>query len=299
MAGKSIELFLVDGTPGGIITAEISGWTGKLISAPRAKLNQLLSRDEAGSNGVYLLLGEDPEAINSKWVYIGRTESFIARLRDHHINKPQWQRVVIVSSLHHSFNEGHWGYMEANLLHAAKAAARCTLADNKNTPRGRKLSESQEAAVEDFIKQVKMVLPILGVDIFRSAHSSPPKAEMQTVDTPIFTIERPKRGIKAHLKVVDGECFLLEGSHLALDVKLKGNVPSTRYKAANIRAMRQKLIDDGSFVIEETAIRVARDVPFSSPSAASNMVLAASTNGRKEWVTSQDQTYGDWEDSQK
>ena len=35
---RSIELFLAEGTPGGLITAEISGWTGKIIAAPRQSL---------------------------------------------------------------------------------------------------------------------------------------------------------------------------------------------------------------------------------------------------------------------
>lgn len=32
--GHHIELFLVDGTPGGITTAEIIGWTGHVLSGP-------------------------------------------------------------------------------------------------------------------------------------------------------------------------------------------------------------------------------------------------------------------------
>ncbi|MCZ7629642.1 MAG: hypothetical protein M5U19_11580 [Microthrixaceae bacterium] len=32
-AGKSIRLFLVDGTPGGLLTAEIMNWTGHVIAA--------------------------------------------------------------------------------------------------------------------------------------------------------------------------------------------------------------------------------------------------------------------------
>ena len=35
MSGKQIKLFLVDGTPGGLTTAEITNWTGHLISARR------------------------------------------------------------------------------------------------------------------------------------------------------------------------------------------------------------------------------------------------------------------------
>lgn len=295
MAGRSIELFLADGTPGGLITAEISGWTGKLIAAPRAKLNQLLAREEAKSNGVYLLLGEDAEAINSTWCYIGRTENFADRLRNHQSTKSQWDRVVIISSLHNSFNEGHWGYMEAQLVQAAREAKRCSLDENKNNPQGRKLSEAQEAAVESFIANVKMVLPVLGVDILRSANAPTSQLSTPTVDAPIFTIERPRREINAQLKVVDGELFLLEGSRVTSQCNIKGSAPSTLRTAAKIRAAHQKLIDDGSFVVEGLSALVTRDIPFTSPSAASDVVLGASTNGRREWVTNEGLSYGDWE----
>ena len=44
--GKTIRIFLVDGNPNGILTAEIINWTGSVISAPRTKLSQLAKRDE-------------------------------------------------------------------------------------------------------------------------------------------------------------------------------------------------------------------------------------------------------------
>jgi hypothetical protein len=38
--GKSVRLFLADGTPGGLLTAEIMNWTGHLVTAPRSDLDQ-------------------------------------------------------------------------------------------------------------------------------------------------------------------------------------------------------------------------------------------------------------------
>ncbi|MDO5081518.1 hypothetical protein [Buchananella hordeovulneris] len=119
MSGKHIEVFLVDGEPGGITTASISGWTGHILSGPRTALPRLLSRDEARRNGVYLLLGDDPDAIEGLSCYIGRTED--------------------------SFYEGHWGYLEARLIEIATISKRCSLLDNAQTPQARKLSEAQQS----------------------------------------------------------------------------------------------------------------------------------------------------------
>jgi hypothetical protein len=38
--GKTIRIFLADGEPIGILLAEISNWTGKLLVAPRSQLDQ-------------------------------------------------------------------------------------------------------------------------------------------------------------------------------------------------------------------------------------------------------------------
>jgi hypothetical protein len=51
--GKSVRLFLADGTPGGLLTAEIMNWTGHIIAAPRSDL----SACTAGGPGRHGLLG--------------------------------------------------------------------------------------------------------------------------------------------------------------------------------------------------------------------------------------------------
>lgn len=159
MSGKHIELFLVDGEPGGIMTANVSGWTGHILSGPRTALTRILARDEAHRNGVYLLLGDDPDAIENIACYIGRTEDFSARFRQHDRQKDWWDRAVLISSRDDSFNEGHWGYLEARLVEIASTAKRCSLPDNAQTPQPRKLSEAQQSDAEAFLDQVRGVLP--------------------------------------------------------------------------------------------------------------------------------------------
>lgn len=59
--GKSVKLFLADGTPNGILPAEIINWTGHVLSAPRSKLAELIQREECTKTGVYFLISHDPE----------------------------------------------------------------------------------------------------------------------------------------------------------------------------------------------------------------------------------------------
>ena len=59
--GKTIRIFLADGEPTGILLAEISNRTGKVLVVPRSQLDQLSKREEVRRTGVYLLVGPHPD----------------------------------------------------------------------------------------------------------------------------------------------------------------------------------------------------------------------------------------------
>lgn len=60
-AGRSLELYFIDGKPDGMQTAEVFNWTGHVLMTPRTQIAAALKRAEAGYAGVYLLTGEDDE----------------------------------------------------------------------------------------------------------------------------------------------------------------------------------------------------------------------------------------------
>ena len=53
--GKSIELFLVNGTADSLITAELSNWNGKAIKIPRIEVASC-SRTDISQAGVFSVL---------------------------------------------------------------------------------------------------------------------------------------------------------------------------------------------------------------------------------------------------
>ena len=60
MVGKTVKIFLVNGTLDGIITAEIpEQWIGKVLSAPLSRFDELKERDEISRSGVYVLIGDN------------------------------------------------------------------------------------------------------------------------------------------------------------------------------------------------------------------------------------------------
>ena len=95
MKPTTIKLFLVNGSPDGLRTAELSNWSGKAVAAPRSQLDQLLSRPEVDNPGVYILLGFDEE--DRQQIYIGEAERVKTRLKQH-VSKDFWQSAIVFIS---------------------------------------------------------------------------------------------------------------------------------------------------------------------------------------------------------
>ncbi len=292
MNGKHIELFLVEGVPGGVTTAEIAGWTGHVLSGPRSDLADVLRRPEAKRNGAYLLLGDDDEAVGGVRCYIGRTENFVNRFRDHTAKKDFWDRVVLMTAKDDAFNEGHWGYLEARLVELAREAARVSLT-NDQTPQGRKLSEAQASDMEAFIAHLQIVLPVMGVNAIRTRRPAIP-AMSETPESPVFALVNKKLGVDARAQVNGDEFTILEGSLVVGQWSRPGTAESTRRAYAAYRAHHDRLVADGSIAVDGMVGRLTRDVPFTSPSTAGAVALGRSSNGRMEWTWSGG-TYANWE----
>ncbi len=170
--GKHVELFLVEGVAGGITTAEVVGWTGHVLTGVRANFSKkVVKRDEATRNGVYILIGDDPDATGGLKCYIGKTENFTDRFSNHLVNKDFWDRFVLISAKDAAFNEGHWSHLEHRLVDMAHKAKRAKV-ENSQQPQVRKLSEAAVSDVEAFIEQLQILLPVLGVNFFKSREAA-------------------------------------------------------------------------------------------------------------------------------
>ena len=78
--GKSIELFLVNGTADSLVTAELSNWNGKAIKIPHIEISSC-DRNDIKQAGVYFLFCKEDDGSDS--VYIGEAENVKERLIQH------------------------------------------------------------------------------------------------------------------------------------------------------------------------------------------------------------------------
>jgi hypothetical protein len=302
MGGKQVKLFLVDGTPGGLTTAEITNWTGQVVIGPRSKLADLLARDEARRTGAYLLLGDDPEAVGGIRCYVGEADELRTRLKEHNGSlrgKEFWDRVVIISSKDANPTKAHGRYLEARLIATATAAGRCELV-NGTSPAPPALPEADVSDMDYFLEQLKIVLPVLGVNVLRGRQTGSTAGNSvapASVASPEFVLTVKRTGIAARAVQVDGEFTVLAGSGAAGQVRTGAYAASTTNAYAAYRNIHQKLADDGSLRLDSNAdtATFTRDVVFSSPSTAGAVVTGRSCNGREAWKTDAGLTFGAWE----
>ena len=62
--GKTIELFLVNGTADSLTTAELSNWNGKAIKIPRTEVAEC-EREDIQGVGVYFLFCQEDDGTDS------------------------------------------------------------------------------------------------------------------------------------------------------------------------------------------------------------------------------------------
>lgn len=286
--GKSIRLFLVDGTPGGLVTAEIMNWTGHVLAGPRSDLAALLRREEAHRTGVYLLVGDAPERLGGVQIYIGEGDDIGARLSSHSREKDFWQRCVIVTSKDSNLTKAHARYLEARLIDGARNAQRSHVT-NATAPTPIALPEADVSDMESFLSQVEIVLPVLGLNVLRSTHRAarpPLSSPALSPVIPAFTLNQQKESLVAHAMEVDGEFTVLTGSQAR----------TNRVGSSSYDRLRDQFEADGTINVTDTPATFTRDVVFASPSAAASVVTGRASNGRAAWVEARTgMTYGDWQ----
>ncbi|MCV2362487.1 GIY-YIG nuclease family protein [Paucibacter sp. DJ1R-11] len=305
--GRTLKLFLVDGAPNGLLTAEIMNWTGHLITGPRSRLGELIQRPEAKRTGVYFLVGAESEAGLGTQIYIGETDDVAQRLTAH--NRPEdkggkdfWEQVCVVTSKDANLTKGHVKYLESRLIQIAAQAKRCTLV-NSTDPGYCNLPEADCSDMEYFLDQIQTLLPVLGMEFLReqprSAQrtGSPATAALPAVEqalraneeSPVFVCEIKRHGFFARAQELDGEFVVLEGSTTRPEWE---GTEVGGYKALFYELVQQGLLapsPDGKLRY------FTRSQPFRSPSAAAAVVTGRSANGRIEWVTEDGRlTYGAW-----
>jgi hypothetical protein len=165
--------------------------------------------------------------------------------------------------------------LESRLVGLAHLAKRAEVG-NGNAPALPALSEPDIADVENFLREMLLIFPILEITAFQLS------APAQAVAT-----EQPGTGATGAVLHLAGpstaatgrdtpEGFVVSaGSHGRLQ-----EVPSMHEWLRNIR---KSLMSQGILVPEGDLLVVTQDYVFDSPSSAAGVLLGRAANGRTEW----------------
>lgn len=305
--GQTIRIHLVDGSPSGLLTAEILNWTGKILVCPRVQLSKLANRDELRRTGIYILAGTHPEHEDTEAIYIGEGDNVYKRLIQHEKDESKefYTKVAVVVSTDQNITKSHARYLEHALLSAAKDSKRAIVV-NKQATSPRPLPESETADMENFLDHLRMMLPVLG---FSFVQPAPETQLLRAANRPASLTRTPGVGIKRPRATTSSPIFFIKRLKLVaraqqindeLVVFKDSTARETGAKSwTHYRALRDQLILSGKLVRRKLGELVfTEDVPFKSATAASAVVMAANNPGPLMWRLADGTTYRKWRERQ-
>ena len=278
---KTIQMFIFDGNPNGRIMCELSNWNGRVYKISRNEISEFSQRNDSDNTGVYFLFGKNEE--NDDTVYIGEAEKIVTRLRQHlrENELEYWNDCVVVISKDNLLNKAHAKYLENKFYLLAQNAGR-SIVINSTVPTCSSISEYDEAMLQEFISNAKLLVNTLGYKVFDTVED----AVVRHNDMQSYFFIKAARGADAKGLIVSDGFAVMKGSAVA-----SYTVPSM---SDNLMKLRSSLIEKG--IIDED-LKLTRDYIFTSPSLAAAVVMGRNANGRTEWKNEEHKTIKDIEES--
>lgn len=257
--GKTVTTYLIDGDPKGTQYAFISNKICQMFVVPRSNLSYLNTQEKLQKPAFYILLGEDEST--KPQAYIGETENFKERVKDHESKKAFWQKALIFVSKDADMTKVDVQYLEHKAIAEAKKANAFVLSDNKQIPKAPNLPEHQRDSMDEFFEDVKFLASFISCNIFE--------------------VSQPK---EEHLFYTKGRGCNAKGFYSSDGFTvLKGSVVAkTMVLSFNWKEKREKMLQN--YTSNENGILVlTSDKTFSSPSTAADFCIGSSNNGWLVW----------------
>ena len=276
--GKRIEVFLVDGSPNGLVQCKVDlGVIGYRI--PRKGIEKNKDREHLKQAGIYFLFGKtDDEAKGA--IYIGQAikrqngEGILYRLQEHTKDKDKefWTEAIAFTT-HDESADIDLNYLENMFYKLVENANRYEI-KNRNTPNPGVVSEGKRSTLDKIIEDAKIVTGLLGHNVF---------------------VTEPTKNTSS-----DGQLYYIGQGSEKEAVGKYTNEGFLVFKDSNIGGISdslssgyKKLREKYSYLIINN--KLSENISFNSASAASSFVLGRNSNGRIDWKTNEGKTFGEIE----
>lgn len=263
--GKTIELFFVNGTSDGVVTAELRNWSGKAIKIPRIEVSKY-NNEELSCVGIYLLYCTDE--IGNEKIYVGESEDVYKRLTRHISEYSKGNETYYwsyaVAFVDNRLDKAEIRYIEDRLVNEIYDADPSRLL-TKNSYSNTNLKASQIAVAEEFINNIKTLLDALGIKLVTIA----PQAESDT------------QYMFCNGKASKAKGFISNNGFTVLKDSTINPILAPSFEGMPYCKLRTKLMEEGVII----DYKFTKDYEFNAPSAASSVVLGRVANGQLKWKT--------------
>ena len=266
--GKSVRVYLKDGTTTGIRFVEIVNHTIQSIACPRIKINELYTFSESNKPGIYFLFGNDEATSNTK-IYIGEAENILDRLQEHSTKKDFWNEVIFFTSKDDNLTKSHVKYLESKAIQIAFQSKR-DIVDNIHQPQPSTLPIADRESMEELLIYIRLLLGIFG------------KHTLEPISTKAFLNQEETNELKLNVGALKAKAIqtnegivVCKGSDAAKE--------STPNLGVGYQKLREQLISNEIILEDGNVYTFQDDYLFTSPSAAAAIITGYNINGRDTW----------------
>lgn len=264
---RLIQTYLPDGTLEGVRVVELSGSSVKAFVVPRIKLNDVKDREEIKQPSLYLLINS-----GDNQAYIGESENFYNRLKNHDQSKKFWDvAVAIVSSTNH-LEKSDVKYLESLAVEKAQATAAMEIL-NKTVPARNNVHEFKLHSLNEVLDDISLIAESLGYSIFTSSENS---------DETMWFCESKKTKAQAQFR---GDKFVV----MAGSVIDKSHAPSWERDWPESLVERENIFEKSGADVGD-AVKLTENAAFRSPNHAGGFVTGRSVNAWTTWKDKDGQT---------
>lgn len=257
---RLIQTYLPDGTLEGVRIVEMSESQLRAFVIPRIKLNNAKGLDGLNRPALYLLISS-----SENQVYIGETETFYDRLKNHDQAKDFWDIAVAVTSKSNELEKGDVKYLESSAVEKAKATAAMEVL-NKTIPIRNNVHEFKLHSLEKVLEDMALIAELLGYSLF---------ATKQTEAGETWYCTSKKTNARAQFR---GDKFVV----LAGSVIDKTVSPSWEESWPRSLAERNEMFAKYGKDHGDT-VELTENVPFKSPNHAGGFVTGRNVNAWTTW----------------
>ncbi len=257
---RLIQIFFPSGTSDGIRVVEIPESPIKAYVVPRLKLNETKNIADLNHPALYLLISSDTNEL-----YIGESENFFKRVKDHDQSKTFWDIAIAVVSTTNTLEKSDVKYLESLTVEKAQQSTAMTLL-NKTVPARNTIHQFKEYLLDIIMEDTAFISELFGYSVFST------KEQQRENDT--WYAKSKLSDARGQYR---GDKFIiLAGSKID-----KTYAPSLQkgwpHRVVERNEIINNALDKGAFV------ELLENIPFRSASHAADIVSGTPTNAWVYW----------------